>query len=210
MVAKLFKPIIGCSTGALRFQNVLALTYVFYAALHILRLIRERVDPQRHTRESIKWTDKGNTKGQLKLNADGRTPVSNALSAVNISLLPPLFFFSALYYTDVMSTAAVLASYQVFSTKREPTGTLRDHLFTVITGLVALFFRQTNIFWVAVFPAGLTVIEVLEKNESWKQMKEKNVAKILQECWKTNTIYDSPVYYAGLLGTLTPVLWSKG
>ncbi|KAJ4347563.1 glucosyltransferase [Ascochyta clinopodiicola] len=206
LVAKLFQPVFGCSTKVLRFQNVLAIILVFHTILHILRLVREQVDPQRPTRNSIKLANKEKTKGGMSINLDGKTPVSNALSAVNISLLPPLFFFAALYYTDVMSTAAVLLSYQVFLHKRSPTGDIRNDVSTVIVGIVALFFRQTNIFWVAVFPAGLTVVQVLEKNESWKQMKERKPTSILQECWKTNTVYDSSVYDAGLLDVAMFVL----
>ncbi|KAF9693677.1 hypothetical protein EKO04_008167 [Ascochyta lentis] len=206
LVAKLFQPIFGCSTKVLRYQNVLAIILVFHTVLHILRLVREQVDPQWPTKDSIEVTNEEKTKRDPRVNLDGKTPVSNALSAVNISLLPPLFFFAALYYTDVMSTAAVLLSYQVFLHKKSPTGDIRNDLFTVLIGIVALFFRQTNIFWVAVFPAGLTVVQVLEKNESWKQMKERNPATIVQECWKTNTVYDSPVYHAGLLDVIMLVL----
>ncbi|KZM25064.1 Dolichyl-P-Glc:Glc(2)Man(9)GlcNAc(2)-PP-dolichol alpha-1,2glucosyltransferase [Ascochyta rabiei] len=206
LIAKLFQPIVGCSTKVLRFQNVLAIVLVFHTVLHILRLVRERVDPQRPTKESLKLTNEENIKNGLSVNLDGKMPVSNALSAVNISLLPPLFFFAALYYTDVMSTAAVLLSYQIFLHKRSPAGDIRNDVSTVFVGIVALFFRQTNIFWVAVFPAGLTVVQVLERNEPWMQMKEKKPTSILQECWKTNTVYDGSVYDAGLRDVIMFVL----
>lgn len=87
----------------------------------------------------------------------GKAALQDIHTAFNICLFPPLFFFSALYYTDVASTAFVLLSYLIF----------QHHYFQWIrgpamflTGLLALSFRQTNIFWIALFPAGLDLINV--------------------------------------------------
>lgn len=67
-------------------------------------------------------------------------------TTVNICLFPPLFFFSGLYYTDIVSTAVVMLSYWMLLSKRGPVA-------KILCGIVALFMRQTNVFWVAVFPA---------------------------------------------------------
>ncbi|KAF2759496.1 hypothetical protein EJ05DRAFT_498707 [Pseudovirgaria hyperparasitica] len=84
-------------------------------------------------------------------------------SALNVTLFPPLFFFSALYYTDVLSTILVLAHYDhtLKGLYTRATG-FRHHVISVVLGASALLFRQTNIFWVAVFPAGLTAIQELK------------------------------------------------
>jgi len=75
------------------------------------------------------------------------------LTAYNISLFPPLFFFYGLYYTDVASACSVMITYLCYL--------LRYKRCFVIAGLISLFFRQTNIFWVAVFMGGLEVISAL-------------------------------------------------
>ncbi|KAJ4319609.1 glucosyltransferase [Neodidymelliopsis sp. IMI 364377] len=204
LVAKSFSPIFGCSTNTLRLHNVLALILIFHTVLHIRRLIRARTDPQPIEKDSIKWTDEKRTQGKIKILIDGKTPVSNTLTAFNIASFPPLFFFGALYYTDVMSTAAVLLSYQAFlntTTKlRSSTGNVLDHLITVSIGVVALFFRQTNIFWVAVFPAGLTVVEVLQENGCTSEgSSQKGFLAVLQESWSQGTIYDRTLQEAGFV-----------
>ncbi|KAJ8118650.1 hypothetical protein OPT61_g412 [Boeremia exigua] len=165
LVAKLLSPILGCSTRALRVQNVLALTFIFFKVLQIRRVIQPRGYTQR-TAEDFNGKASEDTPKELSgVIEEGQTPLSTALTAFNITSFPPLFFFGALYYTDVMSTAAVLISYQAFlEATAKPRRTLNDELVAVISGVVALFFRQTNIFWVAVFPAGLTVVDVLKEN----------------------------------------------
>jgi alpha-1,2-glucosyltransferase len=183
---------------------VLALTLIFHTVLHIRRLIRARTDPQPIEKDSIKWTDEQKTRGELKVLIDGQTPVSNALTAFNIASFPPLFFFGALYYTDVMSTAAVLLSYQAFLHRtgkpQSPTGNIFDDLIAVSIGVVALLFRQTNIFWVAVFPAGLTVVEVLRGNGRTSDVSaQKGLLAVLQESWSQGTIYDRPLQEGGLV-----------
>lgn len=82
-------------------------------------------------------------------------------TAVNIALFPPLFFFCALFYTDVASTVSVLAFWAYFSRVRA-TWTIAQGICLTLLGLLSLTFRQTNIFWVAVFPAGLTLVDLVE------------------------------------------------
>ena len=94
-------------------------------------------------------------------------------TAVNICLFPPLFFFSGLYYTDILSTCIVLGAYYYFlkdGEARRPKsedgkadqGLVPMSLFRGLTGyvigLAALLMRQTNIFWVAIFMGGMEVV----------------------------------------------------
>lgn len=77
-------------------------------------------------------------------------------TGVNIALFPVIFFFSALYYTDVVSTLAVLFAYQnhLLRVGSKPPGFLNG-LWTVVLGVAALSMRQTNVFWVVVYMGGL-------------------------------------------------------
>lgn len=54
--------------------------------------------------------------------------------------LPPLWFFGFLYYTDVLSVIAIIASVGAMERKH--------HVQASLWGSAALFFRQTNIVWV--------------------------------------------------------------
>ena len=139
-------------------------------------------------------------------------------TAFNVASFPPLFFFSALYYTDVSSTVAVLTyfAYIVYRHCNEPTfgrsyGLPRSailisfssacialipkaslssaptltlcllgfllfcalyqnqdlrgnqisayqRIITILIGASALMFRQTNLFWVSVYPIGCCLV----------------------------------------------------
>lgn len=86
------------------------------------------------------------------------------LTAANIWLFPPLFFFSALYYTDVQSAFWTILAYRSYQRyEQRDFASWGDAIFQVILGIIALFFRQTNIFWVAIFPAGLALISSATK-----------------------------------------------
>jgi len=88
-------------------------------------------------------------------------------TALNIALFPPLFFFSGLYYTDVLSTCAVLLMYRLWLEKK-------GGVWLYAVGLLALSMRQTNIFWVAVFMGGIETVRALKTVESVPGQKEKN------------------------------------
>ena len=95
-------------------------------------------------------------------------PVSARLShtVLNICLFPPLFFFSGLYYTDILALLLVIESYN-WDIKR--TGTASSPLQTLVLllcGLAALVSRQTNIFWVSVFLGGLRVCRTLRQSST--------------------------------------------
>jgi len=62
------------------------------------------------------------------------------LSSINISMLPVLFFFNFLYYTDTVSTTMVLLMYSLY---------LSDKFgLSSLAGLLSVLCRQTNIIWV--------------------------------------------------------------
>ncbi|EGF82982.1 hypothetical protein BATDEDRAFT_21258 [Batrachochytrium dendrobatidis JAM81] len=73
----------------------------------------------------------------------------NAIEAFVISLFPISFFFHLLYYTDSGSTFFVLFSYYL---------SLRDKLFfCALTGFISIWFRQTNVIWVAFIAATICI-----------------------------------------------------
>jgi alpha-1,2-glucosyltransferase len=99
-----------------------------------------------------------------------------------------------------MSTAAVLINYHAFlETTRKPHRSISDDLIAVLSGIAALFFRQTNIFWVAVFPAGLTVLEVLKNNRSMMpNTVRQGYLAILKDSWAKGVVYDRSLRDGGL------------
>ncbi|KAK8091240.1 alpha- glucosyltransferase alg10 [Apiospora phragmitis] len=86
-------------------------------------------------------------------------------SGFNIALFPVLFFFSGLFYTDVLSTCVVLAAYSNHkarvSSRSGPPSFLND-VYTVALGVCALSMRQTNVFWVVVYMGGLEAVAALK------------------------------------------------
>lgn len=130
-------------------------------------------------------------------------------SSLNIVLFPPLFFFSALYYTDIASTLSWTIFYWFFlrSIARRDLSPV-DALLQVILGVASLSFRQTNIFWVAVAPLALKlVIELDQGHRVVKQSMYKRAEgfgdstwSVAKTSWKMNVIYDPPVRDAFIEG----------
>ena len=122
-------------------------------------------------------------------------------TALNIVLFPPLFFFSALYYTDVFSTVTVLLAYEYFL--QEAYG--RVALFS----LMALCLRQTNIFWTAVWLGGLATIRVLKISDIGKKEREKDLERrltwkeLIKSSWSKGVLYDPLVSEAWLEGRMS-------
>jgi alpha-1,2-glucosyltransferase len=82
---------------------------------------------------------------------------------LNVMLFPLFFFFSALYYTDLLSALTVMVSY-IFWGLGQSTVTSSIVLCRImhfLSGLMALATRQTNIFWVAIFLGGLQVVQTV-------------------------------------------------
>ncbi|KAK6579864.1 hypothetical protein PZA11_007572 [Diplocarpon coronariae] len=96
-----------------------------------------------------------------------RLSPSDIHTAFNIALFPLLFFFSGLFYTDILSTCLVLRIYRLFLQRKEAYQKSRDGLLWLyLTGVVALWMRQTNIFWVAVFMGGLELVRTVDANRA--------------------------------------------
>lgn len=80
---------------------------------------------------------------------------------------PMIFFFSGLYYTDVFSALTVMSTYAFWqSSLRRERGLTKLSLqsLVLLSGLVSLASRQTNIFWIAIFPGGLQLVHTIKKN----------------------------------------------
>ncbi|XP_061423106.1 putative Dol-P-Glc:Glc(2)Man(9)GlcNAc(2)-PP-Dol alpha-1,2-glucosyltransferase [Lethenteron reissneri] len=87
------------------------------------------------------------------------------LQALSLALLPVLYFFSFLYYTDAGSTFLALLAYLMCAHGR--------HGAAALVSLLALCFRQTNVVWVA-FYAGTVVCQELDK--AWEEQHSKKDA----------------------------------
>ncbi|KAL2153765.1 hypothetical protein VTH82DRAFT_4920 [Thermothelomyces myriococcoides] len=95
-------------------------------------------------------------------------------TGLNIALFPVIFFFSALYYTDVMSTLVVLVAYRNHLLRLQaPRPDILNDLWTVVLGICALFMRQTNVFWVVVYMGGLEAVHVLRSVQLSSQKDSK-------------------------------------
>jgi alpha-1,2-glucosyltransferase len=78
------------------------------------------------------------------------------LNALVILLLPPLFFFNSLYYTDAGSVLFTLLVY-LFSL-------VDQHLLASLCGVVSILFRQTNVVWVF-YVACLTILRTVDEHQ---------------------------------------------
>ncbi|XP_076251757.1 alpha-1,2-glucosyltransferase Alg10 isoform X2 [Rhynchophorus ferrugineus] len=92
----------------------------------------------------------------------------NILSAITVVLLPPLYFFSHIYYTDIVSLTSILLL--IFLNE------LGFHYFAAIAGFFSILCRQTNVIFLAVY-AGKYILNELyaiwvNKNFKYKKFGE--------------------------------------
>ena len=82
-----------------------------------------------------------------------------------ITMFPLLFFFSGLYYTDLLSTLSVMLSYMFWAVGARSRGQTQSRLQSLhfVMGGFSMLTRQTNVFWVAIFLGGLQIIETIKK-----------------------------------------------
>ncbi|KLJ13881.1 hypothetical protein EMPG_09228 [Blastomyces silverae] len=157
----------------------------------------------------LKWIRKGKLSDALKkrdsATMECRERWERNLMVLNISLFPPLFFFSGLYYTDLAALLIVVEAYicdlsrsrgrdTQLSPDKKANTLLRRNIRFLIFGLLALMFRQTNIFWVAIFLGGLQVVETLHRVTS--DCQSTGVVRIVQGSWELHQLYDPPVIEA--------------
>ncbi|KAL8829963.1 MAG: hypothetical protein Q9170_005950 [Blastenia crenularia] len=106
---------------------------------------------------------------------------------LNICLFPPLFFFYGLYYTDVWSVLAVLTTIQ-FRQRRW-------WRLMVAAGIASFFFRQTNIFWVAIYLGGSEIVSRLDRGSGSGSVKP-SVRTLVVTSWQHSYVYDPLVSQA--------------
>lgn len=111
----------------------------------------------------------------------------------NICLFPPLFFFTGLFYTDALSATSVLLAYKFYLKRQKKP--------LVVSALVSLVFRQTNIFWVAVFLGGLEVCRTLRKGRSGIEFPAKaTFSDVISGSWRHSCVYDPEIHSAHFEG----------
>ena len=104
-------------------------------------------------------------------------------AVLNICLFPPLFFFFGLYYTDVLSSLSVL-----ITIRQHQQGRMKS---MVVAGVLSLFFRQTNILWVAVYLGGLEVVRRLRRGRlGVEYLPSPTWKSVLYGSWQHLCIYD--------------------
>ncbi|KAL8702396.1 MAG: hypothetical protein Q9201_004441 [Fulgogasparrea decipioides] len=104
-------------------------------------------------------------------------------AVLNICLFPPLFFFYGLYYTDVWSALSVLITFQFHQRKWRKS--------MVAAGIASLLFRQTNIFWVAIYLGGLEVVRKLRRGRPGVEYPTKStVLDVVSRSWQHVCVYD--------------------
>ncbi|XP_063237574.1 putative Dol-P-Glc:Glc(2)Man(9)GlcNAc(2)-PP-Dol alpha-1,2-glucosyltransferase [Bacillus rossius redtenbacheri] len=144
----------------------------------------------------------------------------NLVSTLNLATFPVLYFFTFLYYTDVLSTLLVMLMYLLHLHERR--------LLSAATGLLAVVTRQTNIIWVG-FVLLETVAKVLTRSAERRGRKTagsddgvlhhlKFLAEAVSSAWKDSSfaalvkdlIRETVFTCAVCAGFLCFVAWNKG
>jgi alpha-1,2-glucosyltransferase len=131
VISVLFYKITGrCDLDALRAVNALSLFAVFFFLLHTAPPVSPRSAKQLPGQKSTLFLPLANLCPQ------------QIHSALNICLFPPLFFFCALYYTDVASTLSVLlfTRHLIENNSRGPS-TFFQACVSIFLAIVSLSFR---------------------------------------------------------------------
>ncbi|KAI3397358.1 hypothetical protein diail_10808 [Diaporthe ilicicola] len=176
-----------CSETSLRMTNWVAIIALTFTAMDCRRLIESRLGGQGERRPRT---------SSLSFHA--------VHTGMNIGLFPLLFFFSALYYTDVFSTLTVLLAFQNHLERVSPRGrSWLNDFFVVFLGVVALFMRQTNVFWVVVFMGGLEAVEAAKAVPAVRSQSPDQgdlMAKIRYSAWRSSLgeIHDPALDQASL------------
>ena len=81
-----------------------------------------------------------------------------------IVVFPLFFFFSGLYYTDLLSALTVVLTNVFWSASQRKGGwRVLCQCLHLVSGLAALATRQTNVFWVAAYLGGLQVVKTVKR-----------------------------------------------
>ncbi|KAM0522561.1 hypothetical protein ACHAPE_002153 [Trichoderma viride] len=174
----------ACDPKTLRATNAVSIIILSYIALLCRKAIEARLH-QAHSSASISSTSHYATH-----------------TAFNIALFPLLFFFSGLYYTDVVSTAVVLASFlnHLHRIGRDQSSFLSD-VMTIVLGLCSLTMRQTNVFWVVVFMGGLEAVHAVKSLQP-KAVVQPYMTSLSEQLlfffkrWSVGHVHDLPLNMA--------------
>lgn len=178
----------SCDITALRSLNAVLLLFILLVVLYLNSPSTSQAIMSRRSNSSI-------------LSGISNTDPQQLHTALNICLFPPLFFFSGLYYTDVASTLFVLLHFKhFFDMHTAGTPTISQAMSSVLLGIAALSFRQTNIFWVAVFPAALVAIGAVTDTREASRSKitrDYSVSGALRDVvirgWEDGVLYEPQV-----------------
>jgi len=131
-------------------------------------------------------------------------------TSFNITLFPALFFFSALYYTDVVSALLVLVAYRDHLKRLSAKEvSLSGDLWTVCLGIVTLLMRQTNVFWVVVYLGGMESVAAIQalKPAAVEVPRFNNILELVEFYagrYSVGDIHDPPLNMAWLDGKSPP------
>lgn len=178
-----------CSETSLRMTNWVAIIVLIFTAIDCRRLIETRL---------VERGERRPRPSSLSFHA--------IHSGMNIGLFPLLFFFSALYYTDVFSTLMVLFAFQNHLERVGLEGKpWRNDFFVIFLGIASLFMRQTNVFWVVVFMGGLEAVEAVRTVPAVRSQPPSQgdlIANIKYFAWRSSLgeVHDPAVGQASLDG----------
>ncbi|KAH0491010.1 hypothetical protein TgHK011_002456 [Trichoderma gracile] len=173
-----------CDPKTLRATNAVGILVLAYLALQC----RKEIEARLHQAHS-----------SVRINGISQYAMHTAL---NIALFPVLFFFSGLYYTDVVSTAVVLAAFlnHLQRVGRSQSSLVSD-LATIAWGLFALTMRQTNVFWVVVFMGGLEAVHAVKMLQP-EAVTRPFMATLSEQLlfvvkrWSVGHVHDLPLHMA--------------
>ncbi|KHJ35914.1 putative glycosyltransferase family 59 protein [Erysiphe necator] len=118
-------------------------------------------------------------------------------TAFNIALFPPLFFFSGLFYTDVISLFSVLVVYKLVLDRKKSCNGYYNNLSLLIAGIASLTIRQTNIFWTTIFSGAIDLTNALELEEILQRELDPPPGNH-QQCGHGRRTFDIPLNEAHL------------
>lgn len=134
-------------------------------------------------------------------------------TGVNIALFPLLFFFSALYYTDVFSTLAVLVAFWNHLERvgglegaRRSWGGWKSDALVILLGIGSLLMRQTNVFWVGLFMGGLEAVHAVKSMRPPPtkpgRFDYQTLIRFYLSRYSQGDVHDPPLNEAGIEGKL--------
>ncbi|XP_030372993.1 putative Dol-P-Glc:Glc(2)Man(9)GlcNAc(2)-PP-Dol alpha-1,2-glucosyltransferase [Scaptodrosophila lebanonensis] len=98
-----------------------------------------------------------------------------AHEAITLSVLPPLYFFSHLYYTDTLALTMVLLFYNYWQQEA--------HLPAAVFGAASVLMRQTNIVWVCMC-CGITVLDtIVQQCAKERHLRADQVSLLNSQMW---------------------------